>query len=146
MRAVCAECVSRGLDGPAIIGTDKPCVEECTGKRFMGTQGKERASGNGEEKVTMGSRNVEAVQRGIQSESEYCRIQRKIWSVSGKMDMLTNQDVPMAAQFLQAVSRSLPQRWWYIADFMCNAQMVCSVVQSSHSIYLLDQKKLIQNL
>lgn len=39
---LCAESVSRGLDGPAIIGTDKPCVEECTGKRFMGTQGKER--------------------------------------------------------------------------------------------------------
>lgn len=51
---MCAECVSRGLDGPAIIGTDKPCVEECTGKRFMGTQGKERESGNEEEKVTMG--------------------------------------------------------------------------------------------
>lgn len=108
MRAVCAECVSRGLDGPAIIGTDKPCVEECTGKRFMGTQGKERASGNGEEKVTMGSRNVEAVQRGIQPESEYCRIQR--YEVSVEKWMLTNQDVPMAAQFLQAISRSLPQR------------------------------------
>lgn len=41
---MCAECVSRGLGGPAIIGTDKPCVEECTGKGFMGTQGKEGAS------------------------------------------------------------------------------------------------------
>lgn len=56
---MCAECVSRGLGGPAVIGTDKPCVEECTGKGFMGTQGKERASGNEEEKVTMSTRNVE---------------------------------------------------------------------------------------
>lgn len=58
---MCAECVSRGLDGPAVIGTDKPCVEECTGKGFMGTQGKERESGNEEEKVAMSTRNVEAV-------------------------------------------------------------------------------------
>lgn len=58
---MCAVCVSRGLDGPAIIGTDKPCVEECTGKGFMGTQGKERESGNEEEKVTMSAWNVEAV-------------------------------------------------------------------------------------
>uniref|UniRef100_UPI0037E8F166 coiled-coil domain-containing protein 78 n=1 Tax=Semicossyphus pulcher TaxID=241346 RepID=UPI0037E8F166 len=64
------KCVSRaggaggaggGLDGPAVIGTDKPCVEECTGKGFMGTQGKERESGNEEEKVTMRRRNAEAV-------------------------------------------------------------------------------------
>jgi len=42
MRAACVtECVSWGPDGPAVIGTDKPCVEECTGKGFMGTQGKE---------------------------------------------------------------------------------------------------------
>lgn len=32
-------------------------MEECTGKRFMGTKGKE----NEEEKVTMSTRNVEAV-------------------------------------------------------------------------------------
>lgn len=58
---MCAECVSRGLDGPAVIGTDKPCVEECTGKGFMGTQGEERESGNQEEKVAMSTWNVEAV-------------------------------------------------------------------------------------
>ena len=34
--------MSRGLDGSAVIGTDKPCVEECRGNRFMGMQGKER--------------------------------------------------------------------------------------------------------
>lgn len=59
---LCVQSVwAGGLDGPAIIGTDKPCVEECTGKRFMGTQGKERESGNEEEKVTMSMRNAEAV-------------------------------------------------------------------------------------
>lgn len=36
-------------------------MEECTGKGFMGRKGKERESGNEEEKVTMSARNVEAV-------------------------------------------------------------------------------------
>ncbi len=67
---MCRVCVSQGLDGPAVIGTDKPCVEECTGKGFMGAQGKERESGNEEEKVTMSARNVEAVGRGIRCDSE----------------------------------------------------------------------------
>lgn len=58
---MCPECVSGGLDGPAVIGTDKPCVEECTGKGFMGTQGEDTENGNVEEKVAMGMRNVEAV-------------------------------------------------------------------------------------
>lgn len=31
-----------GLDDSAVIGTDKPCVEERTGNGFMGMQGKER--------------------------------------------------------------------------------------------------------
>lgn len=39
---MCRVCEPGGLDGPVVIGTDKPCVEECTGKGFMGTQGKER--------------------------------------------------------------------------------------------------------
>lgn len=47
------------LHGPAVIGTDKPCVVEgCTGNGFLGTQGKLRKSGNEEEKVTMSARNV----------------------------------------------------------------------------------------
>lgn len=36
MWAVCAECVSRGLHGPAVIGMDKPCVEECTREEIYG--------------------------------------------------------------------------------------------------------------
>lgn len=65
---LCVQSVrAGGLDGPAIIGTDKPCVEECTGKGFMGTQGKERESGNEEEKVTMSTRNAG---KGIQCYSE----------------------------------------------------------------------------
>lgn len=67
---MCSECVSRGLDSPAIIGTDKPCVKECTAKGFMGTQGKKRESGSEEEKVTMSTRNVEAVGRGIWCDCE----------------------------------------------------------------------------
>lgn len=62
---MCSECVSRGPDGTAIIGTDKPCVEECTGKGFMGTQGKETRSGNEEEEVTMSTRNAVGEESGV---------------------------------------------------------------------------------
>lgn len=41
MWAVCAECVSRGLRDPAIIGMDKPCVEECTREEIYGNIRKE---------------------------------------------------------------------------------------------------------
>lgn len=41
MWAVCAECVSRGLHGPAVIGMDKPCVEECTREEIYGNIRKE---------------------------------------------------------------------------------------------------------
>ena len=53
-------------------------MEECTGKRLMGTQGKQRENGNEEGKVTMSTGNVEAVGRGIQSESEYFPYMRKM--------------------------------------------------------------------
>ena len=42
-------------------------MEECTGKGFMGTQGKERESGNEEEKVTVSTRNAG---KGIQCDRE----------------------------------------------------------------------------
>lgn len=53
--------MSPRLDGTTIIGTDKPCVEECRGKGFVGTPGKRRKSGSEEEKVTIEMRNAEAV-------------------------------------------------------------------------------------
>lgn len=62
---MCAECVSRGLDGPAVIGTDKPCVEECTGKGFMGKQGKDTENGNVEEKGGNGYEECGGSGRGI---------------------------------------------------------------------------------
>lgn len=33
-------CGERELDGPAVIGMDKACVEDCKGEDFMGMQGK----------------------------------------------------------------------------------------------------------
>lgn len=45
-------------------------------------KGKERESGNEEEKVTMNMRNAEAVGRGIQRETGYFPIMRKMCGVS----------------------------------------------------------------
>lgn len=68
-------CGERELDGPAVIGMDKACVEDCKGEDFMGMQGKMGGGKwQGKKKGFLSSLNTKTL-----AERKYFFIEKKLW-------------------------------------------------------------------
>lgn len=83
---LCVQSVSRGVDGLAVIGKDKPCVEECTGRDLW--EHKERR-----ERVGMREKRWQWAW-GMWGE-EFC--EREYYKYQWRIGAMIIWDVPMAS-------------------------------------------------